>query len=479
MQFLRILFLPLLSILLVSENHALAHIYSPPLGLSSSVKNNAKELKKAKETYGGYSHTIGEGLPGTPISMENINTPKGEQHINSPQDLRNWMADQMSPPTNSHKLHRARPLRRVSGAENRSIFNHLCKRKRPISARAQGAEEHRIRAYYLYVRIPSTGGNEAPWMLCGLLHKMAESRSSLAERNKQMVMEGGDNWMGKEDPLDHRFLDGKHYDFDLPCDEKAFRQALAEKCAKNPAWQAYKAKGDDIGRRQIENELEKEAMQASLDFFQEVNERAAAAHQRLFMGVTRMGSYFIHPIFGVAYNNFLDKKVPVWDDTKAAYSYFGEGQYGQAACHAGMAALDATVIGKTGKGIWMGVRRWGGPKVGVPQSSKLPFDVDALLKNAAEPNRNGLTNAGRGLQKHADRFGEALSDIKFSGKTANRDAQKIIEEILKSPNRVIEPIIEKGGYRVYDSVTKQCFDVSRTGIFNGFRKAPGLDNIIK
>jgi hypothetical protein len=399
---------------------------------------------------GIYSHTIGKGLPGTPISMENIDTPTGghwrrwgvlekpeenysgknncffeaaflqldnstlkEHGIDSPKDLRNWMADKM-------------------------------------------------------VKNPT------------LTHKMAEARSWLTERNKQMVMEGGaSDGMGKEDPLDHRFLHGKHYDFDLPCDEKAFRQALAEKCAKNPAWQAYKAKGDDIGRRQIENELEKEAMQASLDFFQEVNERAAAAHQRLFMGVTRMGSYFIHPIFGVAYNNFLDKKVPVWDDTKAAYSYFGEGQYGQAACHAGMAALDATVIGKTGKGIWMGVRRWGGPKVGVPQSSKLPFDVDALLKNAAEPNRNGLTNAGRGLQKHADRFGEALSDIKFSGKTANRDAQKIIEEILKSPNRVIEPIIEKGGYRVYDSVTKQCFDVSRTGIFNGFRKAPGLDNIIK
>ena len=76
------------------------------------------------------------------------------------------------------------------------------------------------------------------------------------------------------------------------------------------------------------------------------------------------------------------------------------------------------------------------------------------------------------MQKHANRPGDVLDGVKFSGKTANQDAQKIIEEILKSPNRVIDPIIEKGGYRIYDAVARRCFDVSRTGIFNGFRKAP-------
>ncbi|MBX9890229.1 MAG: hypothetical protein K2X94_03100 [Amoebophilaceae bacterium] len=235
MKFLRILLLPLLSILLVSENHALEHLYSPPLGVSSSVKNNAQT------------------------------------------------------------------------------------------------------------------------------DKMAKASAWLAERNKQMVMEGGaSDGMGKEDPLDHRFLDGKHYDFDLPWDEKAFRQALAEKCAKNPAWQAYKEKGDDVGRRKIENDLEKEAMQSSWDFFQGVNDRAAAARQRFLMEATRIGSYFIHPIVGITYKALLDKKVPVWDDTKTAYQHFGEEKYGQAACHAGMAVLDTAALGKTGKALWIGVRRWGG-----------------------------------------------------------------------------------------------------------------------
>ena len=76
MQFLRILLLPLLSILLVSENHALEHIYSPPLGVRSGVKNNAHAPVKVYKN-GIYSHTTGKDLPGTPISMENIDTPTG------------------------------------------------------------------------------------------------------------------------------------------------------------------------------------------------------------------------------------------------------------------------------------------------------------------------------------------------------------------------------------------------------------------
>ena len=76
MSFLRILLLPLLSILLVSENHALANLYSPPLGVSSSVKHNAQSPVNIYKN-GSYSHTIGKGLPGTPFSMEHIDTPTG------------------------------------------------------------------------------------------------------------------------------------------------------------------------------------------------------------------------------------------------------------------------------------------------------------------------------------------------------------------------------------------------------------------
>ena len=42
MKFLRILLLPLLSILLVTGNQTLENLYSNPLDVSSVVKNNAK-----------------------------------------------------------------------------------------------------------------------------------------------------------------------------------------------------------------------------------------------------------------------------------------------------------------------------------------------------------------------------------------------------------------------------------------------------
>ena len=111
----------------------------------------------------------------------------------------------------------------------------------------------------------------------------------------------------------------------------------------------------------------------------------------------------------------------------------------------------------------------------MPKLSKLPFDADAVLKNATEANRNGLTNAGRGLQKHIGRGDDAFKKIPFSHKTADQQAQEIIDKILKSPNR-IEKKATQGGWEVYDIVTKQGFGVSREGKFNGFRT---LDNVVK
>ena len=82
---------------------------------------------------------------------------------------------------------------------------------------------------------------------------------------------------------------------------------------------------------------------------------------------------------------------------------------------------------------------------------------------------NGLTVVGRALQKHAGRAGSAFQKVKFSGKTANADAAKIVEEIMNSSNQVIKAA-EQGGYEVYDTVSGMGFAVSREGLFNGFRE---------
>ena len=69
MQFLRILLLPILSILLVSGNLTLGNLYSYPLGVSSVVKNNAKTdvgTEMGVRRWGGF----GNQLNNTPIKIK-------------------------------------------------------------------------------------------------------------------------------------------------------------------------------------------------------------------------------------------------------------------------------------------------------------------------------------------------------------------------------------------------------------------------
>ena len=97
---------------------------------------------------------------------------------------------------------------------------------------------------------------------------------------------------------------------------------------------------------------------------------------------------------------------------------------------------------------------------------------DAFLKSAEATWENGaqgtLSVAGRALQKHAGRAGSAFCDIEFSGKTANQDAMRIIKEIMNSKNRNIR-VNPNGTTDVYDSISRKGFNISRKGLFNGFR----------
>ena len=79
-----------------------------------------------------------------------------------------------------------------------------------------------------------------------------------------------------------------------------------------------------------------------------------------------------------------------------------------------------------------------------------------------------LSVAGRALQKHAGRAGSAFSDVQFSGKTANQDAMRVIKEIMNSKNRAIRTN-PNGTTDIYDGVSRRGFNISRKGLFNGFR----------
>nr|WP_223886934.1 hypothetical protein [Phytobacter diazotrophicus] len=63
---------------------------------------------------------------------------------------------------------------------------------------------------------------------------------------------------------------------------------------------------------------------------------------------------------------------------------------------------------------------------------------DRLNEAASASNRNGLTDAGRALQKHGGREGSAYSYSSQKASVLNQEAQNIVNEILNNPNTKIE-----------------------------------------
>ena len=92
----------------------------------------------------------------------------------------------------------------------------------------------------------------------------------------------------------------------------------------------------------------------------------------------------------------------------------------------------------------------------------------SFINSALRNDRNGLSQIGRALQKHTGRANSSFSDIHFSGKTATEDGLKILRDIMRSKNKVID--IETNGTKtIYDKVSGRGFNISREGKFNGFR----------
>ncbi|MDL5167482.1 hypothetical protein QSH14_09405 [Proteus faecis] len=65
-------------------------------------------------------------------------------------------------------------------------------------------------------------------------------------------------------------------------------------------------------------------------------------------------------------------------------------------------------------------------------------NVDQLSQAAASANRNGLTDAGRALQKHGGREGSVYTYTDQKAATLNKEAQNIVNDILTTPGTKIE-----------------------------------------
>lgn len=60
-----------------------------------------------------------------------------------------------------------------------------------------------------------------------------------------------------------------------------------------------------------------------------------------------------------------------------------------------------------------------------------------LAKNAQEPDRGGLTLAGRAYQKHMNRAGSAFPRVTGNAASINQHAQAIVEQFLADPGKRI------------------------------------------
>jgi hypothetical protein len=100
--------------------------------------------------------------------------------------------------------------------------------------------------------------------------------------------------------------------------------------------------------------------------------------------------------------------------------------------------------------------------------------LNAFIKSASSPDKNGLTMAGRALQKHAGREGSSFSNIKFSGKTANEDGLNVVKSILNAENKVVQNL-ENGTTNIFDKATGRGVNISRDGKFNGFRDLKNIN----
>ena len=72
------------------------------------------------------------------------------------------------------------------------------------------------------------------------------------------------------------------------------------------------------------------------------------------------------------------------------------------------------------------------------RSSSEGLDFDKLSEAGKTHDREGLTKAGRGLAKHGGRKGSHFPKPKGNPSRINEQGQKLLEKILRDPNRKVK-----------------------------------------
>ncbi|WP_051201266.1 hypothetical protein [Leptospira alexanderi] len=93
--------------------------------------------------------------------------------------------------------------------------------------------------------------------------------------------------------------------------------------------------------------------------------------------------------------------------------------------------------------------------------------IKELINAGNELDRNGLTKAGRALQKHGDREGSVFPVSSGSPSERNTQGEKVLQGILQSPDKIIRPN-KFGGQDIIDNITKRGVRYNEDGSFRGF-----------
>ena len=132
---------------------------------------------------------------------------------------------------------------------------------------------------------------------------------------------------------------------------------------------------------------------------------------------------------------------------------------------------DATVIlggASAGNSV---VRASGGVLPVVARGGLREATIQRMLRAGATPDRNLLTRAGRGLQKHGDREGSVFPRSAGTAAERNAQAQRVLEQILRSRNQLVQRTRD-GGVQVIDLGTGRGARFTREGALRGFLEPP-------
>ena len=124
----------------------------------------------------------------------------------------------------------------------------------------------------------------------------------------------------------------------------------------------------------------------------------------------------------------------------------------------GGAAVGGSVVRASGGIVPLGARSGRGLAEGT---------IQRMLRAGLEPDRNMLTRAGRGLQKHGDRVDSPFPRSTGTAAERNAQGQRVLEEILRSKNQVVK-MAKQGHLDVIDAATGRGVRFRPDGSLRGF-----------